>query len=122
MSITDTFARARAELGLAAESDPAAIKRAYRAALLAHPPDTDPDAFRRVRDAYELLKDPGAHASELLDAPLPHAPPPVASASTVTKPGATAVALLRLAVMSADVTTWSEPRAKKTETEKDETP
>ena len=121
MSITDVFLRAREELGLGAtECDPAAIKRAYRTAIVAHPPDTDPDAFRRVRDAYELLKDPWSRAGELLDSPLPHVPAPVASASTATKPGATAVALLRLAVMNADVTSWTEPRAKKTE--KDESP
>ena len=37
------------------ERDRRAIRRAYAAAVRAHPPDGDPTAFRRVRDAYELL-------------------------------------------------------------------
>ena len=111
MSITFPFEQARATLGLGeAEADPAAIKRAYRVALVAHPPDTDPDAFRRVRDAYELLRDPWTRAFEILGNPLPQVPPPAAPAAPPAPPrGATAVALLRLAVMGADPEAWVKP-------------
>ena len=34
------------------------LKRAYRAAVRRHPPDRDPDGFKRVREAYTLLSDP----------------------------------------------------------------
>jgi curved DNA-binding protein CbpA len=117
MSILSPFEEARAALGLtAAESDPAAVKRAYRQALAEHPPDGDADAFRRIREAYELLRDPWARVDELLHAPTPHAPPPVAPATPPVPPrGATAVALLRRAAMEADPTAWTAvpPRARR---------
>lgn len=108
MSITAIFEQARAALGLGdAETDPAAVKRAYRRALAQHPPDTDPDGFRRIRDAYELLRDPWARAQDLLSTPLPQAPPPAPPAEPPTPPrGATAAALLRMAAMNADTTAW----------------
>ena len=89
MSILTPFEEARATLGLGdaegtaaggaesgAESDAAVVKRAYRRALAQHPPDTDPDGFRRIRDAYELLRDPWGRAEEILVRPLPQAPRP----------------------------------------------
>lgn len=110
MSLTAPFEEARAALGIdAAEVDAAAVKRAYRRALAEHPPDTDPDGFRRIRDAYELLRDPWTRAKELLDNPLPQAPPPGAPAAAPAPPrGATAVALLRLAAMRADPEVWAK--------------
>ena len=109
MSILSSFEHARAALGLGeAESDPAAIKQAYRRALAEHPPDTDPDGFRRIRDAYELLRDPWSRLSELLHDPAPQAPPPAAPAAPPVPPrGATAVALLRRAAMAADPRRWT---------------
>jgi hypothetical protein len=109
MSLTTPFEEARAALGLGpAEQDPAVIKRAYRRAVAEHPPDLDPDAFRRIRDAYELLRDPWERAKEVLLRPLPQTPPPAPPAEPVAVPrGATAVALLRLAVMRADPDTWT---------------
>jgi hypothetical protein len=111
MSLLSPFEDARVALGLdAAESDPAAVKRAYRRAVGEHPPDADPDAFRRIRDAYELLRDPWARARELLQTPMPLAPPPAPPAAPPAPPrGATAVALLRLAAMRADPTAWAAP-------------
>jgi DnaJ domain len=108
MSIITPFEEARAALGLGdAEEDAAAIKRAYRRTVLQHPPDTDPDGFRRVRDAYELLRDPWARAEDLLTRPLPQVPPPAPPAAPPAAPrGATAVALLRLAVMKANPEAW----------------
>jgi hypothetical protein len=109
MSLTTPFAEARSALGLdPAEQDPAVIKRAYRRAVAEHPPDMDPDAFRRIRDAYELLRDPWARAQDVLFRPLPQVPPPGPPAEPPPAPrGATAVALLRLAVMRADPDTWT---------------
>jgi hypothetical protein len=114
MSITGTFEEARAALGLSAdEEDAAAIKRAYRHAVVKHPPDTDPDGFRRVRDAYELLRDPWAHAEQLLMRPLPEVPPPAPPTAQPPAPrGAAAVALLRLAVLQADPSLWVPAPAK----------
>lgn len=111
MSLLTPYLEARRTLGLDdAEADAAAIKDAYRRALAGHPPDTDPEGFRRIRAAYELLRDPWSRAAELLDAQLPTSPPPRPPAEVPRAPrGATAVALLRLAVARADVTAWSEP-------------
>ena len=109
MSLTAPFEEARAALGLGpAEQDPAVIKQAYRRAVAKHPPDLDPDAFRRVRDAYELLRDPWARAQDMLHRPLPQVPPPGPPAEpAAAPPGAAAVALLRLAAMRADPDTWT---------------
>lgn len=57
----DAFGRMVADaagvLGLepSAAQDPRALKRAYATMLKRHRPDQDPEGFRRVRDAYELL-------------------------------------------------------------------
>ncbi|MFS8067786.1 MAG: J domain-containing protein [Byssovorax sp.] len=109
MSLTTPFEEARAALGLGrAEHDPAVIKQAYRRAVAKHPPDQDPDAFRRVRDAYELLRDPWARAQDVLHRPLPQVPPPGPPPEPPAAPrGAAAVALLRLAVMRANPDTWA---------------
>jgi len=45
-------------LGLTPDVSPKDIKRAYRRAAVDRPPDRDPDGFRRVREAYELLSHP----------------------------------------------------------------
>lgn len=109
MSLVTPFEEARVTLGLgSAEQDPAVIKQAYRRAVTAHPPDLDPDAFRRVRDAYELLRDPWARAQDMLYSPLPQVPPPEPpTAPVAARRGATAVALLRRAAMRADPDTWA---------------
>ncbi len=111
MSLITPFEEARATLGLGpAEHDPAIIKQAYRRAVAEHPPDLDPDAFRRIRGAYELLRDPWARAKDILHSPLPQVPPPGPPAEPVALPrGATAVALLRLAASRADPEKWTTP-------------
>jgi hypothetical protein len=48
---------ALSELGLTVPTSAEAIRRAYLRSVRAHPPERDPEGFRRVRDAYELLKD-----------------------------------------------------------------
>ena len=47
-----------AELGLAPTATEADIKRAYFAQVRAHPPETDPQGFKRIRAAYERLRTP----------------------------------------------------------------
>jgi curved DNA-binding protein CbpA len=107
MSVITPFAEARRLLGLSAdEGDGAALKRAYRRAVAEHPPDRDPDAFRRARDAYELLRDPSARASEILLRPSPLIAPPALPPPPPPRRGATAVALLRLAALQADPAEW----------------
>ncbi|HEU4408336.1 MAG TPA: hypothetical protein VFS43_23940 [Polyangiaceae bacterium] len=103
MSLRDLFLEARKTLGDPGEGE-AALKRAYRRAVLAHPPDREPEAFRAVRDAYELLLDPLGRAIELLRAEVPFAKPPLAPPPPAA-PGpedALADALLRLAAARVD--------------------
>src|SRR5918996_628962 len=50
------------------------VRAAYLRLVRAHPPDRDPDAFERVRDAYETLRDPERRAALLLLADDPAAP------------------------------------------------
>ncbi len=49
-------------LGVAADADPATIKRAYAGLLRKHRPDDDPDGFQRVHDAYRTCL---AHAERM---------------------------------------------------------
>jgi hypothetical protein len=51
-----------AVLGIAPEADDAAVRLAYRAAVRAHPPETDPEGFKRVRAAFEAVRDPAERA------------------------------------------------------------
>jgi len=55
MPLTAPLADARRRLGLEPGADAQAVKRAYRRLTLEHPPDRDPEGFRRLREAYELL-------------------------------------------------------------------
>ena len=63
-----------ATLGVDPGADDATLRTAYLARVKAHPPDTDPDGFERVRDAYAQLKDRTGRAMHMLnvdpDAPL----------------------------------------------------
>lgn len=46
-----------AVLGLEETADDAAVRAAYVQAIRNSPPDRDPEGFRRIRDAYEQLRD-----------------------------------------------------------------
>jgi hypothetical protein len=75
-SITEPFREAREILGVGVDCDAAAIKRAWRKAAAESPPDRDPERFRQVRQAYELLTDPMDRAVHMLSHPVPFVPPP----------------------------------------------
>lgn len=57
-------------LGIAPTLDQHAIKIAYFRALAASPPHSDPEGFRRLRQAYERLSVPEERASAWLCAPV----------------------------------------------------
>ena len=59
------FLNARTTLGVSLTDDASEIKRAYRRAVAEHPPDRDPDGFRRIREAYELLSAPLKRAESM---------------------------------------------------------
>jgi hypothetical protein len=103
MSLLRPFLEARAVLGVTAEDDAAAVKRAYRKLALAHPPDTDPEGFRRVREAYELLAMPADRVREMLLARQPWVePPPLPPPPRPPPRGSLSLAILRLAAGAAD--------------------
>ena len=45
-------------LGVPRAATAAAVKQAYFALVRAHPPERDPEMFKRIRTAYERLRDP----------------------------------------------------------------
>ena len=45
-------------LGIQQKADPSEIKRAYYAAVKKHSPDKDPEKFKEIRAAYEILSKP----------------------------------------------------------------
>ena len=75
----ETYAAIQSEdpwtvLGLDSEADEAQIRAAYLAKVKAHPPDRDPEAFERIRDAYQDLSDPRRRGERMLMAVDPAAP------------------------------------------------
>jgi curved DNA-binding protein CbpA len=46
-----------AVLGIEETADDAQVRAAYLAKVRRSPPDRDPDGFRRVREAYEAVRD-----------------------------------------------------------------
>ena len=61
-------------LHLDADADEAEVRAAYLEQIKAHPPDTDPEAFEQIRDAYELMSDPQRRVRHLLFSADPNAP------------------------------------------------
>jgi hypothetical protein len=61
-------------LGVAADVGDADIRSAYLAKVREFPPDKNPEAFERIRDAHDLLKDPRTRAKQVLMCPDPRAP------------------------------------------------
>ncbi|TAK31713.1 MAG: hypothetical protein EPO21_16875 [Chloroflexota bacterium] len=51
-----------AVLGVSPESTPSEIRGAYFALVRAHPPERDPEGFKRIRAAYDQLRSPRKRA------------------------------------------------------------
>src|SRR5947208_14800480 len=49
-------------LGISREASEAEIKRAYFTLVREHPPERDPEGFKRIRAAYEQLRSGGESA------------------------------------------------------------
>ena len=79
--------------------DQSVLKRAYRRHLVAHSPDRDPEGFRAIRAAYELLTSPVGPMCAALERVVPGVPLPQASTEVLPAvSGATALAILRAVV------------------------
>ena len=65
---------ARDVLGVAATATDEDIRAAYLLKVKEHPPDRSPEQFERIRDAYDLLRDPRRRARHLILSVDPGAP------------------------------------------------
>jgi curved DNA-binding protein CbpA len=61
-------------LGLVPNATDEEIRAAYLKKVKEHPPERSPAAFERIRDAYDLLRDPRRRALHLLLSTDPWAP------------------------------------------------
>ena len=50
-------------LGVALDASSEDVRSAYLSLVRRHPPDRDPEAFEKLRDAYEALRDPDQRAA-----------------------------------------------------------
>ena len=64
----------RAILGVKPNASDEEIRAAYLRKVKEHPPERSPTAFERVRDAYEVLRDPRRRALYFLLSVDPEAP------------------------------------------------
>lgn len=71
--MTEPYLDPFAVLELDRSATPEAIKRAYFALVRANPPERNPEQFKRIRAAYEALRDPAKRleAEMLLIQPWP---------------------------------------------------
>ncbi len=74
-------------LGLTRQATLLDIKTAYFKLVRQHPPESDPDGFRRIRSAYEALRTPQARANT--DRQLIQAAPPWVMPRRVLQPDLT---------------------------------
>jgi DnaJ-class molecular chaperone len=58
-------------LGIDASADDGEVRAAYLAAVRRSPPDRDPENFRRVREAYEAVRDEESRLALTLFGPAP---------------------------------------------------
>jgi len=58
-------------LGIAETADDGEVRAAYLAAVRRAPPDRDPEGFRRVREAYEAVRDEESRLALRLFGPAP---------------------------------------------------
>ncbi len=54
-------------LGVQPDASDAEIRRAYFSGVQRHPPERDPEGFKVIRKAFEMLRDPRARARHFLD-------------------------------------------------------
>lgn len=76
MNLFEVFQSAYEEFDLEIGADARSVKRAYRMKIKAHPPDKDPERFRKIRKAYELITEPYEPVHNLLNHPTPLIDPP----------------------------------------------
>ena len=62
----ESWRQARALLDVSEEVTAAELRTAYVAKVRQHPPDRDPEQFERIRDAFDLLRDPKLRARQIL--------------------------------------------------------
>ncbi len=53
-------------LEVSAEASPEEIRTAYLRLVKQHPPETAPEVFEQIRDAYEQMRDPRARMRQLM--------------------------------------------------------
>ena len=71
-------------LGLTRQTTMLDIKKAYFKLVREHPPEHDPEGFRRIRSAYEALRTPAARADT--DRQLVQPPPPFVVPRRLSQP------------------------------------
>ncbi len=74
-------------LGLTRQATLLEIKKAYFKLVRRHPPESDPEGFRRIRSAYEALRTSQARANT--DRQLIQAPPPFTMPRRMLQPDLT---------------------------------
>lgn len=61
-------------LGISIHASEEEVRSAYMKKVKEHPPDRAPEEFERIRDAYEILRDPRRRMRDLLLSADPEAP------------------------------------------------
>jgi curved DNA-binding protein CbpA len=69
-----TSTEAASILGVATNATEAQVRAAYLAKVTLYPPDRDPEQFERIRDAYQLMRDPRRLVLQIFQGPDPSAP------------------------------------------------
>ena len=59
------FANPHAVLDLKRDATPDEVRQAYLALVRRYPPDREPEKFREIHDAYQLLCDPFARTEAM---------------------------------------------------------
>jgi curved DNA-binding protein CbpA len=64
----------RAILGIGEDAGDDEIRAAYLRLVKEHPPEASPEQFERIRDAYDILRDPKRRTRNMLFSADPFAP------------------------------------------------
>ncbi len=106
MMLLQPLKLAREKLGLADDCSEEVLRRAYRKGILEHPPDRDPDGFRAIREAYELLRNPVRPMRERLRHPLPLTSPAEMTETGPSVSTRTLTELVRVLAADWDTEAW----------------